>query len=68
MQVRARILEPGTLVKIHRPGTGERGVWRITGRVRNSGLDDPAYDLTHMRTGRMRVLRRSRLKLIRRAP
>ena len=65
MRVRLRILTLGTPVRIRRPGRGERGLWLVGGRVVGSGLDDPAYDLRHQRSGRVRVLRRSRLRLVR---
>jgi hypothetical protein len=65
MRVRLRILTPGTPVRIRRPGRGERGLWLVGGRVVGSGLDDPAYDLRHQCSGRVRVLRRSRLRLVR---
>jgi hypothetical protein len=65
MRVRVRVLTRGTRVKVRRPGPGERGVWTVTGRVRSSGIEDPAYDVAHERTGRVRVFRRSRLKFTR---
>jgi hypothetical protein len=65
MKVRLRVLKDGTRVRIRRPGTGERGVWIIGGRVTGSGLDDPAYELRHQHSGRPRILRRSRLRLVR---
>lgn len=65
MIIHLSVLEPGTRIKLRNPGTGERGVWRVTGRVIGSGLDDPAYDIIHERKGRMRIVRRSRMKLIR---
>ena len=65
MRVRVRILTNGTRVRIRRPGPGERGLWLVAGRVVGSGRDDPAYDLRHTRSGRMRILRRSRLRLVR---
>jgi hypothetical protein len=37
----------------------------VRGRVVGSGLTDPAYDLDHERSGRPRILRRSRLRLVR---
>jgi hypothetical protein len=65
MKVRLRILDNGTRVRIRQPGPGERGIWIIGGRVTGSGLQDPAYDLGHERTGRPRILRRSRPRLVR---
>ncbi len=65
MRVRLRVLTSGTRVRIRHPGCGERGTWLVDGRVIGSGLDDPAYDLRHARSGRARVLRRSRLRLTR---
>jgi hypothetical protein len=65
--VRARVQEvtPGTVVRVRHPGPGERGRWRVLGRVANSGLVDPAYDVEHQRHGRRRIFRRSRLVLTR---
>jgi hypothetical protein len=68
MKVRLRVLDNGTRVRIRQPRAGERGIWIIRGRVAGSGLDDPAYDLDHERTGRARVLRPSRLRLVRPTP
>ena len=65
MHIRLRSLTAGTRVRIRRPGPGERGLWLVGGRVVGSGLDDPAYELRHQRNGRSRVLRRSRLRLVR---
>ena len=65
MRIRLRVLVPGTRVRICRPGPGERGLWMVGGRVVGSGPDDPAYDLRHQRNGRSRILRRSRLRLVR---
>jgi hypothetical protein len=65
MRVRLRILANGTRVRIRHPGPGERGLWLVAGRVVGSGRDDPAYDLRHNRSGRTRILRRSRLRLVR---
>jgi hypothetical protein len=55
----------GTRVRVRTPGALETGIWVIQGRVANSGVDDPAYDVTHTRSGRRRVFRRSRLILLR---
>jgi len=65
VKVQLRVLEDGTRVHIRQPRAGERGIWVVRGRVAGSGLSDPAYDLDHERTGRPRVLRRSRLRLVR---
>jgi hypothetical protein len=65
MKIRLRVLDNGTQVRIRQPRSGERGIWVVRGRVAGSGLDDPAYDLDHERTGRPRVLRRSRPRLVR---
>jgi hypothetical protein len=65
MRVRLRVLTPGTRVRIRHPGPGERGLWLVGGRLVGSGPDDPAYELRHARSGRARVLRRSRLRLVR---
>ena len=67
MRVRLRVLTHGTSVRIRRPGPGERGLWLVAGRVAGSGTDDPAYELRHQRSGRPRILRRSRLRLVRTA-
>jgi hypothetical protein len=64
MKVRLRVLATGTRVRIRQPRAGERGTWIVRGRVVGSGLDDPAYDLDQERTGRARILRRSRLRLV----
>jgi hypothetical protein len=63
MRVRRRVLTHDTPVRIRRPGPG--GLWLVAGRVAGSGTDDPAYELRHQRNGRPRVLRRSRLRLVR---
>ena len=65
MKVRLHVLDTGTRVRIGQPGSGERGIWIVRGRLVGSGLTDPAYDLDQERTGRPRVLRRSRLRLVR---
>ena len=64
MKVRLHVLDTGTRVRIRQPRAGERGIWVVRGRVAGSGLTDPAYDLDHERTGRQRILRRSRLRLV----
>jgi hypothetical protein len=63
MRVRLRVLTPGTRVRVRRPGPGERGAWVVGDRLVGSGLDDPAYELRRERSGRARILRRSRLRL-----
>jgi hypothetical protein len=65
MRVRLRVLVPGTRVRVRRPGRGERGLWVVGDRLVGSGLDDPAYELRQERSGRARILRRSRLRLTR---
>jgi hypothetical protein len=65
MRVRLRVLTHGTPVRIRWPGPGERGTWLVAGRVAGSGTDDPAYELRQQRNGRSRILRRSRLRLVR---
>jgi hypothetical protein len=65
MKVRLHVLETGTRVRICQPRSGERGIWLVRGRVVGSGLNDPAYDLDHEHTGRPRILRRSRLRVVR---
>jgi hypothetical protein len=65
MKIRLPVLDSGTRVRIRQPRAGERGIWIVRGRVAGSGLTDPAYDLNHERTGRPRVLRGSRLRLVR---
>jgi hypothetical protein len=58
-------IQKGSEVKVRKPGQGERGVWRVTGEVANSGPDDPAYDLTNLVSGRRRIFRASRLTVVR---
>jgi hypothetical protein len=65
MRVRLRVLVPGTRVRLRRPGRGERGTWVVGDRLVGSGPDDPAYELRQQRSGRTRILRRSRLRLVR---
>jgi hypothetical protein len=65
MRVRISILLPGTGIRIRRPGPSERGLWTVAGLVAGSGHSDPAYELRHQRSGRSRILRRSRLRLTR---
>jgi len=65
MRVRLRVLVPGTRVRVRRPGRGERGAWIVGDRLVGSGLEDPAYELRQERSGRARILRRSRLRLTR---
>jgi len=65
MRVRLRVLSPGTRVRVRRPGRGERGTWVVGDRLVGSGLQDPAYELRQERSGRARILRRSRLRLTR---
>jgi hypothetical protein len=65
VRVRLRILVPGTRVRLRRPGRGERGTWVVGDRLVGSSPDDPAYELRQERSGRTRILRRSRLRLTR---
>jgi hypothetical protein len=65
MRVRLRVLIRGTRVRVRRPGPGERGAWVVGDRLVGSGVDDPASKLRHHRSGRARILRRSRLRLTR---
>jgi hypothetical protein len=65
MHVRLRVLTRGTRVRVRRPGRGERGTWVVGDRLVGSGLQDPAYELRQERSGRTRILRRSRLRLTR---
>jgi hypothetical protein len=65
MRVRLRVLLPGTRVRVRRPVPGERGLWVVGDRLVGSGLHDPAYELRQERSGRTRILRRSRLRLTR---
>src|ERR687897_679892 len=60
-------IETGSEVKVRKPGQGERGVWRVTGEVANSGPDHPAYDLTNLVSGRRRIFRGLRLPVVRAA-
>ncbi len=57
-------IQTGSEVTIRSPRAGERGIWRVTGQA-NSNADDPAYDVIHIRTGRRRVIRGSRLVVVR---
>jgi hypothetical protein len=67
MRVRLRVLTPGIRVHVRRPGRGERGLWVVGDRLVGSGLHDPAYELRQERSGRARILHRSRLRLTRSA-
>jgi hypothetical protein len=60
-------IQTGSEVKVRRPGSGEMGTWRVLGEVANSGPDDPAYDVTNLRSGRRRIFRSSRLVVVRAA-
>jgi hypothetical protein len=60
-------IEKGSEVKVRKPGQGERGIWKVTGEVANSGPEDPAYDLTNLVSGRRRIFRASRLTVVRAA-
>ena len=67
MGVKAETLaiQTGSEVKVRKPGSGEMGTWRVLGEVANSGPDDPAYDVTNLRSGRRRIFRSSRLVVVR---
>lgn len=69
MGVKAETLaiQTGSEVKVRKPGSGEMGTWRVLGEVANSGPDDPAYDVTNLRSGRRRIFRSSRLVVVRAA-
>jgi hypothetical protein len=56
-------IETGSEVKVRSPRAGEGGTWSVIGQVANSSPD--AYDVTHTHTGRRRVFRGSRLKVVR---
>jgi hypothetical protein len=60
-------IQTGSEVKVRKPGSGEMGTWRVLGEVANSGPDDPAYDVTNLRSGRRRIFRSSRLVVVRAA-
>ena len=55
----------GSEVKVRKPGPGEMGTWQVLGEVANSGPEDPAYDVTNLRSGRRRIFRASRLVMVR---
>jgi hypothetical protein len=63
-----RDIQKGSEVKVRKAGQGERGIWRVLGEVANSGPDDPAYDLANLVSGRRRIVRASRLTVVRAAP
>ena len=65
MIVRVRVLEEGTPVRVRQPRTREHGTWLVRERVGGSGLEDPEYRLSHERSQRTCVLRRSRLRVVR---
>jgi hypothetical protein len=65
--VQTQAIETGSQVKVRKPGTGEMGTWRVTGEVANSGSEDPAYDVTNLRSGKRRIFRASRLVVVRAA-
>jgi len=54
-------IEPGSEVKVRGAGAGQTGVWKVLGQVPNSGPDDPAWDVTNVRSGRRRIFRTSQL-------
>ena len=63
MKVEVTMLDKNTKVQVKSPRPGERGVWIIQGWVASSGITDPAYDVTHEKTGRRRIFRRSRMRV-----
>jgi hypothetical protein len=65
VEVQTRAIQKGSEVKVRKPGSGEMGTWRVLGEVANSGPDDPAYDVTNLRSGRRRIFRSSRLVVVR---
>jgi hypothetical protein len=65
MIVRVRVLEEGTPVRVRQPASREHGTWLVRERVAGSGLKDPEYRLSHERSQRTCVLRRSRLQVVR---
>jgi hypothetical protein len=65
VEVQTRAIPKGSEVKVRKPGSGEMGTWRVLGEVANSGPDDPAYDVTNLRSGRRRIFRSSRLVVVR---
>jgi hypothetical protein len=65
VEVQTLAIQTGSEVKVRKPGSGEMGTWRVLGEVANSGPDDPAYDVTNLRSGRRRIFRSSRLVVVR---
>jgi hypothetical protein len=63
--VQVQAIAKGSEVKVRKPGSGEMGTWRVLGEVANSGPEDPAYDVTNLRSGRRRIFRASRLVMVR---
>jgi hypothetical protein len=63
--VQVQAIGKGSEVKVRKPGQGEMGTWQVLGEVANSGPEDPAYDVTNLRSGRRRIFRASRLVLVR---
>jgi hypothetical protein len=62
------LIRKGSQVKVRRPRAGESGVWTVVGPVTTPEPDDPAWDVTNTITGRRRILRSSRLVLLRQSP
>jgi hypothetical protein len=58
-------IEKGAEVRVRGPRSGESGTWKVVGQVSSSGLDDPAYDVTNLISGRRRIFRSSRLVVLR---
>jgi hypothetical protein len=65
MIVRVRVLEEGTRVHVREPADRQHGTWLVSERVVGSGLEDPEYRLSHERSQRTCVLRRSQLRVLR---
>jgi hypothetical protein len=65
-QIQVTVLENRTKVKIKHPGPGERGTWRVLDLVKNSGWDNPAYEIENEKSGRRRIIRKDRLTVLRR--
>jgi hypothetical protein len=58
-------IEKGAEVRVRGPRSGESGTWKVVGQVSSSSLDDPAYDVTNLISGRRRIFRSSRLVVLR---
>jgi hypothetical protein len=67
LRAQLHTIDDGAEVAVKGGGAGERGQWKVVGRIPHSGWRDPAYDLVNVRDGRRRVFRASRLTLLRRS-